>query len=272
MNEQSAREEIARVSLLLWERGWVANHDGNVTVRLDDGRIAATPTAVSKRLITADHVILLAADGKVLEQQRIPAKAFGELHLHLRCYKERPDVRCVVHAHPPAATGFAVAGLPLTTPVIAEAIVSLGPGAPLVPYARPGTPAAEDGLASVLVDADAALLANHGVLTVGADVEQAYLRMELVEHLAKIQLAARDIGRVNALPDAEVAALLEKRTAAGFGAVARGAAKPAAAPAPAAAEPPPTPARPIEAPAPRPFLDASMIERIVREELARLVR
>lgn len=276
MNEQNAREEIARCSRLLWERGWVANHDGNITVRLDDGRLLVTPTAVSKRLIGPDNVLVLGPDGKLLEGQRIPAKPFGELHLHLRCYKERPDVKCVVHAHPPTATGFAVAGLALTTPVIAEAVVSLGPGAPLVPYARPGTPAAEDGLASVLVDADAALLANHGVLAVGTDVEQAYLRLELVEHLAKIQLAARSIGRVNSLPDGEYAALLEKRTAAGFGAVARGAkpaAAPSAPPAPAPGSPAP-PARPVEAPAPRAAgaLDPTVIERIVREELARLVR
>ena len=272
MTEQEAREELSRCSMLLWERGWVANHDGNVTVRLDDGRILATPTAVSKRLISADHVIVLSADGKLLDGQRIAGKPFSELHLHLRCYKERADVRCVVHAHPPTATGFAIAGLALTTPIIAEAVVSLGPGAPLVPYGRPGSPLSEDGLASALVDADAALLANHGVLTVGTDVEQAYLRMELVEHLAKITLAARTIGRVNALPDAEVAALLEKRTAAGLGPVARGA-KPAAQTAPAAA--PETKESVSIAPftpaASSTTLDAAAIEHIVREELARIV-
>ena len=274
ITEQQAREEIARCSQLLWERGWVANHDGNVTVRLDDGRILATPTAVSKRLITADNVIALGADGKLLDNQRIPGKPFSELHLHLRCYKERPDVRCVVHAHPPTATGFSVSGLALDTPIIAEAVVSLGPGAPLVPYAKPGSPAAEDGLASVLVDADAALLANHGVISVGADVEQAYLRMELVEHLAKIQLAARQIGRVNTLSDADVASLLEKRTAAGLGPVARGVKKEAPAPAPAPAAAPATPASPVAVPrgplAEAPSLDTAMLERIVREELARL--
>ena len=272
MTEQEAREELSRCSMLLWERGWVANHDGNVTVRLDDGRILATPTAVSKRLISADHVIVLSPEGKLLDGQRIAGKPFSELHLHLRCYKERPDVRCVVHAHPPTATGFAVAGLALTTPIIAEAVVSLGPGAPLVPYARPASPASEEGLASALVDADAALLANHGVLTVGVDVEQAYLRMELVEHLAKVTLAARTIGRVNALPDAEISALLEKRTAAGLGPVARGA-RPAAATTPAAS---PTTKEsvsvaPFTPPASSPSLDAVAIERIVREELARIV-
>ena len=276
--EQTAREQIASASRLLWERGWVANHDGNITVRLDDGRILATPTAVSKRVITADHVIALGPDGKLLDGQRIPAKPFGELHLHLRCYKERSDVRAVVHAHPPTATGFAVAGLPLTTPVIAEAVVSLGPGAPLVPYARPGTPASEDGLAAVLVDADAALLANHGVLAVGTDVEQAYLRVELVEHLAKIQLAARTIGRVNALPAGEYEALLEKRTAAGLGPVARGAKKqdaPAPAPValPATREAPECGDGPGSIPRPpASVLDPAMVERIVREELARLAR
>lgn len=275
MIEQEAREAIARCSLLLWERGWVANHDGNVTVRLDDGRILATPTAVSKRLITADHVLALSAEGTLLEGQRLAGKPFSELHLHLRCYRERPDARAVVHAHPPAATGFAVAGLPLSAPILAEAVVSLGPGAPLVPYARPGSPASEDGLASALVEADAALLANHGVLAVGTDVEQAYLRVELVEHLAKIQLAARTIGRVNALPDAEYAALLEKRAAAGLGPAARGA-KPAEAP-PPATRARATPPEALIAPgapstAAQPHLDPALVERIVREELARLFR
>lgn len=268
-SEQHAREEIARCSALLWSNGWVANHDGNVTVRLDDGRILATPTAVSKRLISADHVIALSPEGKLLDGQRIAGRPFSELHLHLRCYKERADVRCVVHAHPPTATGFAVAGLALTTPLIAEAVVSLGPGAPLVPYARPGSPASEDGLAAVLVDADAALLASHGVIAVGTDVEQAYLRIELVEHLAKIHLAARSLGRVTPLPEAEVAALLGKRTAAGLGPVARGA-KLAEDPPAVAAPTPPPPARPLES-APTPSLDPAVIERIVREELARLV-
>lgn len=272
-DEQSAREEIARCSALLWSQGWVGNHDGNVTVRLEDGRILATPTAVSKRLISADHVIALSPEGKLLDGQRIAGKPFSELHLHLRCYKERADVRCVVHAHPPTATGFAVAGLPLTAPIIAEAIVSLGPGAPLVPYARPGTMESEDGLASVLVEADAALLANHGVVTVGTDVEQAYLRMELVEHLAKIHLAARSIGRVNPLPDADVAALLDKRTAAGLGPVARGARSAEKSPAPSApvAPAPPVSPSPASAPALPPSLDPAVLERIVREELARLV-
>ena len=188
MSEQALREAISKISLLLWERGWVANHDGNVTARLDDGRILATPTAVSKRLIGADHVLALSPDGKLLDGQRLPGKPFSELHLHLACYRARPDVKVVVHAHPPIATGFAVAGLGLTTPVLAEAVVSLGPGAPLVAYARPGDPALDKGIASALVDADALLLANHGALTVGSDPEQAFLRMELLEHLANFGL------------------------------------------------------------------------------------
>ncbi len=222
-DEQRLREAIASASRLLWKRGWAANHDGNVTVRLDDGRILATPTAVSKRLIGADDVLLLSADGNLLDGQRTAGKPFSELHLHLRCYRERADAKAVVHAHPPTATGFAVAGLALTTPILAEAIVSLGPGAPLVGYALPGSPALEEGLAAALVDADAALLANHGVIAVGVDVEQAYLRVELVEHLATIELAARQLGRVNRLPEADVATLLQKRAAAGLGPLARAA-------------------------------------------------
>src|SRR5438128_8843080 len=148
MTEQTLREAISEASRLLWERGWVANHDGNITAKLDDGRVFATPTAVSKRSITSDDVLALSADGKLLEGQRRPGKPFSELHLHLACYRARPEARAVVHAHPPAATGFAIAGLPLTVPVIAEAVVSLGPGAPLVPYFRPGSKELEDALAA----------------------------------------------------------------------------------------------------------------------------
>ncbi len=275
MSEQAQREAIAAASKLLSERGWVANHDGNITVRLDDGRILATPTAVSKRLIGADDVLLLGADGKLAGEQRKPGRPFSELHLHLRLYKDRSDARAVVHAHPPTATAFAVAGLGLA-PSIAEAVVSIGPGAPLVPYARPGSPESEDGLSRAMVDADVALMASHGVIAVGVDVEQAYLRVELVEHLAKIELAARQIGRVNALPREEVAYLLERRTAAGLGPAARGQ-KPTAptpSPMPTASEP----ATPIVIAGgrtadtrPAPSL-ADLVEQIVREELARATR
>lgn len=284
MSEQSLREAVSACSKLLWEKGWVANHDGNVTARLDDGRLLATPTAVSKRLIDPDDVLLLSPDGKLLDGQRRPGKPFSEISLHLRCYRERADAKAVVHAHPPTAAGFAVAGLALTTPIVAEAVVSLGPGAPLVPYSRPGAKEGEDALARALVDADAALLGNHGVIAVGVDVEQAFLRVELVEHLAKIELAARQIGRVNALPAADVAALLEKRTAAGLGPIARGATPGATTPSPAPNPfPPPEPVKVVvsgppqcgDGPgrAPRPAANlAELVERIVREELTRTSR
>jgi L-fuculose-phosphate aldolase len=271
MTEQSLREAIAEASRLIWGRGWVANHDGNLTAKTDDGRILATPTAVSKRAIGPDHVLALGADGKLLENQRLPGKPFSELHLHLACYAARPDAKAVLHAHPPIATGFGVAGLPLTTPVIAEAVVSLGPGAPLVPYFRPGSKELDVALAAALGEADAALLANHGVIAVGADVEQAYLRTELVEQLAKVTLAARQIGRVNALPPADVAFLLERRAAAGLGPAARGEKpKPAPAPVPppAAVEPPQCGDGPGTLPVAS--LDPAAVERAVRDELARL--
>lgn len=268
MIEQTLREQISAVSRLLWERGWVANHDGNVTARLEDGRILATPTAVSKRSISPDHVLVLSPEGKLLENQRLPGKPFSEINLHLVCYRERADVKAVIHAHPPTASGFSVAGVGVIAPILAEAIVSLGPGAPIIPYQRPGSPEQESALAKALVEADAALLANHGPITVGTDLEQAFLRMELVEHLAKIQLVARQLGRVNALPHEDVAFLHERRAAAGLGPAARGITvpPPEAPPAERAPEPPPvSPASPAAAVAP---IDA--IERAVREELARL--
>ena len=206
------RHQVAEVARHLHTRGWVANHDGNVTAR-DGGRYLATPTATSKRLISDRDLIELDPKGAVVGA----GKVFGEIGLHLTVYERRPDVGCVVHAHPPHATAISASrGNPIELPFIAEAVVSLGARIPKVPYAQPGDPARQ-ALAPWCELVDVVLLGNHGVLAWGADPEQALMRLELVEHLARIAIAAAPLGGVEPLPASAIAPLLAARAKAGIG-------------------------------------------------------
>jgi L-fuculose-phosphate aldolase len=267
-SERGLRDAVAEVARRLHARGWVANHDGNVTARLGAGRTLATPTAVSKATVAADRLLVVDDRGDKVAGD---GKPFSEIGLHLTVYQNRPEVAAVVHAHPPAATGIACAGgRQLERPFIAEAVVSLGASIPTVAFAAPG-PAACAALAPLALEHDAVLLANHGVLAWGADVEQAYLRLELVEHLAQIALFAERAGGIKPLPDSAIAALLESRRKAGLG--------------PKAQAPAATAARPVVACAPSPTADVAIIgagapspspspdlAKIIREELARALK
>jgi L-fuculose-phosphate aldolase len=209
---RTIRGEVASTAQALHGRGWVANHDGNVSMR-DGQNFAATPTATSKRLITERNVVAVNSQGAVIGAGKI----FGEIGLHLAVYERRPDVNCVVHAHPPSATAIACSGNNLiSTPFIAEAVVSLGAHIPLLPYSSPGV-AARTALAPWCELVDAVILGNHGVITWGSDAEQALLRMELLEHLANIALAAVPLGGVKYLPDSSILELLASRSKAGLG-------------------------------------------------------
>ncbi len=212
----SLRAAIACYARELHGRGWVANHDGNLTVR-DGARWLATPTATSKRLVGERTVIELDTAGKVVGA----GKVFGEIGLHLAVYHRRPDVGAVIHAHPPYATAIAcarggVADHAIAQPFIAEALVSLGPLVPRTPPASPGE-AAVAALAPWCEDVDAVLLGGHGVLAWGADLEQAFLRLELIEHLARIAVSAAPLGGVEPLAVAAIAPLLVARAKAGIG-------------------------------------------------------
>ena len=212
MSEAQDRQALSDYARRMHQSGWVANHDGNLSVRLGDKRFLATPTSTSKADVTPPSIVLVDDCGVV--QGR--GKVFSEIGLHLLVYRLRSDVHAVVHAHPPAATAFAVAGVALPEPFIAEALVSLGPSIPLVPSAAPG-PAAVAALEKFVAEHDAVLLGNHGVLAWGKNTEQAFLRCELVEHLAKITLAAQPLGGPRPLPRPVVAAMMEARRKAGLG-------------------------------------------------------
>jgi len=200
----AARRALIEICRLLWQRGLIAGRDGNVSVRLRDGRILVTPAGMAKRTCIDDDLVVVAADGAHVEGARASS---SELGIHLRIYRCRPDVSAVVHAHPPIATGFALAGETLPPDALPEIVLGIG-AVPLVHYETPGTEALADALEPHLVGHDAFLLANHGAVTIGPSLGVAYERMESLEHTARIVLTARLLGRVIALSPAQIAALV----------------------------------------------------------------
>src|SRR6188472_3602181 len=172
--EEQARADIVEVGRRLWERGYVASNDGNISVRLDESRLMTTPKNVSKGFMTPDMMVVTDLDGKIISGERDPS---SELKMHLEVYRNRPDARAVVHAHPPTATGFAVAGIPLDRAVLAEVITTLG-SVPIADYATPSTKELPEAVRKYIKAHDGLLLANHGALTVGRDLFGAYYKME----------------------------------------------------------------------------------------------
>jgi L-fuculose-phosphate aldolase len=212
-----AQRDVAHFARALHAAGFVANHDGNVSLRASDGRrFYTTPTATSKRLVDASDVITVDVEGKVLSGRH---KLFGEWHLHAACYRARPDVGAVLHAHPAHATALGLARKSLGVPALPEMVVSLGRSVPTLDYAPPKSASQDQAIARALTDgdADALLLAGNGVVAVGVDLEQAFLRLELVEHYARMVVLAAPVGGVTPLPDADVTRLLDARTKAGLG-------------------------------------------------------
>ncbi len=193
---------------LIYEKGWVAANDGNVSIRLDENRILCTPTAISKRMVTVDDLVVCDLDGNKIEGSR---ERTSEIAMHTAIYSLRPDIRAVVHAHPPVATGFASAGRALDKALLPEVVIQLG-AVPLASYGLPGTPALTNGMLPLIPHYDALLLENHGCTCYAPDVWQAFFRMEMVEHFARIAFVAEMLGGARALPRAEVEKLFEARS------------------------------------------------------------
>jgi L-fuculose-phosphate aldolase len=245
MTDGKLRAQLVDYSRRLHARGWVANHEGNLSVRLGQDRFLCTPTAYSKAEVSADSLVIVDNRGAVITGRNRP---FSEMALHLCVYRERPDVHAVVHAHAPHATALSAAGLALDRPFSAEAVVSLGPTVPVVPLSAPGE-AAVAALRPFVAAYDVVMVAGNGVFSWGSDIEQAYLRLELCEQLARIYLLALPAGGVKPLPPALLPSLFEARRKAGLGPEARGVAAP-----------------------PKPVLDNDKIAALIREELSTLIK
>ena len=199
-SERQYREQIVRYGRMLHERSFVAATDGNLSVRLDENRILATPTCMSKGSMRPADLVIVDRDGRLLSGKR---RVSSEIAMHLLIYRLRPDVQGIVHAHPPTATGFAAAGVPLNQPLVCEVVIGLG-SIPLAKYGTPGTPELTDALAPLVPQFDAILMSNHGVVACGSDLEQAYMKMETVEHFARIALVTHQLGHQQPLGAAEV--------------------------------------------------------------------
>jgi len=205
--ESSLRADIVEVGRRMYARGYTASNDGNISVRLGVDRLLMTPKSVCKGFMTPDMMCVTDLDGRKLQGDRDPS---SEMLMHLEVYRQRADVQAVVHAHPPTATGFAVAGIPLDRAVLAEVLTTLG-SIPIAEYATPSTSELPEAVRKYIKAHDGMLLANHGALTVGADLYAAYYKMETIEHFAKISLVARLLGRENLISRDEVLRLQELR-------------------------------------------------------------
>lgn len=211
MIEKEARKLIIEVGKLLYERSYVVSSDGNVSIRLDENTVLATPTMTCKGRMTEDGLALTDMDGKALNDK----KASSELAMHLLIYKMRPDVKAVCHAHPPYGTAFAVAGLPIDQPILSEVILTLG-CVPLTGYGTPSTNELTENMKPFVEHHNALLMANHGAVAYGEDLWQAFDRLETLEHTAKIATFAKTLGGANNLPDEAIGKLINIREKAGY--------------------------------------------------------
>ncbi len=206
-SDRRHRLAIVQFGALLHANSFVAATDGNLSVRLDANRLLVTPTCISKGRMRASDMVIVDMEGKRIAGKR---RVSSEIGMHLMIYRLRPDVCGIVHAHPPTATGFAASGLDLNRPLVCEVVVGLG-SIPLARYGTPGTPELTDALEPLIPNHDAILMANHGVVTFGSSLESAYMKMETVEHFAKIALVAHLLGQAQPLGEKEVEKLNEVR-------------------------------------------------------------
>ncbi len=211
MDEQSARKLIVEIGKLMYDKGYVTSSDGNISCRLSENLILATPTQVSKGRMTEEMMALTDLKGNALNDKRMSS----EIKMHLLIYNSRPDINAVCHAHTPHGTAFAAAGLAIDAPILSEVILTLG-CVPLTAYGTPSTPELTDALKPYVEHHNALLLENHGVVAYGNDLWQAFDRMETLEHTAKISILARALGGANDLPSGAIKKLVNIREKAGY--------------------------------------------------------
>lgn len=210
-DSETLRERICEIGRRMYARNFVAASDGNISVRLEDGTFLCTPSGVSKGYMQPADLIVADEQGRFLQGA---GKVTSEFPTHLACYEERPDVLAVVHAHPPNAIAFTLAGLSLSDPVLPEVVAAFG-GIPTTAYATPGTPEGNEAIRPLIGQADAVMLDRHGSVTVGKTVDEAYFKLEKLEHAAQTLFAAHLLGELRPLSSDEVKRTLAARRAYG---------------------------------------------------------
>jgi len=209
LNESKIKEQICDIGKRIYNKNMVAANDGNISVKIDDNVFLCTPTGVSKGFMTPDYICKVDANGNVIEANE-GFRPSSEIKMHMRVYAKRPDVGAVVHAHPNFATSFAIAGQPLSKPIMPEAVISLG-CVPLAPYGTPSTPEIPDSIEPYLNDFDSVLLENHGALTWSSDLLSAYMKMESLEFYAELLYKSSNIGEPTEFTKEQIAQLVEIR-------------------------------------------------------------
>jgi L-fuculose-phosphate aldolase len=205
--EAEHRRDICAVGRWIHDRGYVASTDGNISVRLGPDRILMTPTAMSKAMMNPEDLVIIDLEGQRVSGLRRPS---SELGMHLLIYRLRPDINAVCHAHPPTATGYAAAGIPLDKPILCELVIGLG-SIPVAQYGTPGTSELGASIEPYVQGHNAILMANHGVVTYGPDLLTAFLRMETTEHFAQVSLVTERLGRKVLLSGSDVEKLVAAR-------------------------------------------------------------
>lgn len=210
---QLLRQEIVRVGRLMYEKGFIAASDGNISARLDDRRLLITPSGLHKGLLGPDQLLVIDYDGRKVGPSTAAnrkLKPTSELPMHLEAYRQRPDIEAVVHAHPPTTVALSIAGVPLSECLLPEVIVFLG----IIPTTAYATPASKENVGAIrqlIGNHDALVLQRHGSLTVGDSPMQAFMRLETVEQNSRIAFMLRQLGVSHPLPAAEVSKLLRQR-------------------------------------------------------------
>ena len=207
--EFEIKKQMCEIGKRVYDSGFIAANDGNFSVKLSPNEYLCTPTGVSKGFMTPDMICKVDADGAVI-QAKDGFRPSSEMKMHLRVYQERPDVNAVVHAHPPYATSYAIVGIPLTAPIMPEAIITLG-SVPVAAYGTPSTDEIPDNISQYLQHHDAVLLENHGALSYAGDLLQAYHKMESLEFYAKLLFISSQIGKPQELNKEQVARLYDLR-------------------------------------------------------------
>lgn len=206
-NEYKVRQQICEIGQKLYDKGFVAANDGNISAKISDSEIIVTPTGVSKGGMKPDQLVKMSLDGTILSGKSRPS---SEVKMHIQVYQIDPSIKAVVHAHPPISTAFAVARKPMEKPILAEAVVNLGV-VPVADFALPGTTDVPDSIKPYVKEYNSVLLANHGLLSWGGSLTEAFFRMESVEHYGKILLYVEQIGGAKEFSCKEIEDLLAIR-------------------------------------------------------------